>query len=82
MYRDCFVCFKEDYNCIRMRTHFETTHCTSHLTEHVIEKHLVIGFKSRDPKWQSKLIVKTGAVTRRFLGFDRIHHVGDDSDMD
>ncbi|CAJ0596915.1 unnamed protein product [Cylicocyclus nassatus] len=103
MCRDCFVCFKGDYDCIRMRTHFETTHCTvipktnnrellcklcrevvlkSHLTEHVIEKHLVTGFKSRDPKWQGKLIVKTGAVTRRFLGFDRIYHVGDDSDMD
>lgn len=42
----------------------------------------VTGFKSRDPKNQGKLIVKTGAVTRRFLGFERIYHVGDDSDMD
>ncbi|ETN78273.1 zinc finger, C2H2 type [Necator americanus] len=103
MCRDCFVCFKGDYDCVRMKTHFETTHCTtipktnnrellcklcrevvmkSHLADHVIEKHLVTGFKSRDPKNQGKLIVKTGAVTRRFLGFDRIYHVGDDSDMD
>uniref|UniRef100_A0A7I5E9J3 C2H2-type domain-containing protein n=2 Tax=Trichostrongylidae TaxID=6315 RepID=A0A7I5E9J3_HAECO len=103
MCRDCFVCFKGDYDCVRMKTHFETTHCTpipktnnrellcklcrevilkSHLAEHVIEKHLVTGFKSRDPKNQGKLIVKTGAVTRRFLGFERIYHVGDDSDMD
>ncbi|KAK5977945.1 hypothetical protein GCK32_001972 [Trichostrongylus colubriformis] len=103
MCRDCFVCFKGDYDCVRMKAHFETTHCTSipktnnrellcklcrevilksHLAEHVIEKHLVTGFKSRDPKNQGKLVVKTGAVTRRFLGFERIYHVGDDSDMD
>lgn len=103
MCRDCFVCFKGDYDCVRMKTHFETTHCApipktnnrellcklcrevvlkAHLAEHVTEKHLVTGFKSRDPKNQGKLIVKTGAVTRRFLGFERIYHVGDDSDMD
>ncbi|KAJ1373655.1 hypothetical protein KIN20_036124 [Parelaphostrongylus tenuis] len=103
MCRDCFVCFKGDYDCVRMKAHFETTHCTpipkannrellcilckevvvkSHLAEHVVEKHLVTGFKSRDQKNEGKLIVKTGAVTRRFLGFDRIYHVGDDSDMD
>ncbi|KJH50352.1 zinc finger, C2H2 type [Dictyocaulus viviparus] len=103
MCRDCFVCFKGDYDCVRMKTHFETTHCAlipktnnrellcklcrevvskSNLTEHVTEKHLVTGFKSRDPKNQGKLVVKTGAVTRRFLGFERIYHAGDDSDMD
>lgn len=103
MCRDCFVCFRGDYDCIRMKSHFEGTHCTpipktnnrellcnlckevilkSHLTEHVVEKHLVTGFKSRDAKNQGKLIVKTGAVTRRFLGFERIYHTGDDSDMD
>ncbi|VDL81117.1 unnamed protein product [Nippostrongylus brasiliensis] len=85
MCRDCFVCFKGDYD-----TNNRELLCKlcrevilkAHLAEHVIEKHLVTGFKSRDPKNQGKLIVKTGAVTRRFLGFERIYHVGDDSDMD
>ncbi|VDM55631.1 unnamed protein product [Angiostrongylus costaricensis] len=103
MCRDCFRCFKRDFDCVLMKDHFETTHCIalpeaenrdllcktcsevipkSHLAEHVIEKHRVTCFESRDPENKGQLIVKTGAVTRRFLGFRVIEHFGDHSDMD
>uniref|UniRef100_A0A158PCL1 Lon N-terminal domain-containing protein n=1 Tax=Angiostrongylus cantonensis TaxID=6313 RepID=A0A158PCL1_ANGCA len=40
----------------------------------------VIGFESRDQENIGQLIVKTGSITRRFLGFDQIHD-DDNSEM-